>query len=405
MDEDVGRGERGIIMLAVIPARGGSKGIPRKNLQRIGGVPLVVRAVRAAKAARRIERVVVSTDDAEIGRFAEDAGAEVVWRPAELSTDHSSSEMALLHVLGALQEREGYRPKWMAFLQCTSPFTVGGDVDGVLALVEEGGYDTAFTAVRSHGFLWRKDSAGGAEGINHDKRNRPRRQEREEEFLETGAVYGMVVEGFLAARHRFFGRTGIYEVPRLRAMEIDEPEDLEMANALCELMARREQIAKLPSRVRALVMDFDGVLTDNRVLVMEDGREAVLCSRADGFGLGLLRESGVELLILSKERNPVVSHRAGKLGIECLQGVDEKLPAMLRWLKEKGIEPGETVFVGNDLNDIECLRAAGCGACVADGHEQARREADLQIPERGGRGAVRWLSQLILERNANERLG
>jgi len=87
-------------VLAIIPARGGSKGIPRKNVQSVGGVPLVVRTVRAASGARRVERVVVSTDDVEIAELARGAGAEVVWRPAELCGDTASSEAALMHVLG-----------------------------------------------------------------------------------------------------------------------------------------------------------------------------------------------------------------------------------------------------------------------------------------------------------------
>lgn len=385
-------------MLAIIPARGGSKGIPRKNVQSVGGVPLVVRTVRAASGARRVERVVVSTDDVEIAELARGAGAEVVWRPAELSGDTASSEAVLLHVLGQLEKSEGYRPKMMAFLQCTSPFTLPGDVDGVLELIGEGGFDSAFTAVRTHAFLWRVRGDGTADGVNHEKIRRPRRQEREAEFVETGAVYGMEVKGFLEAKHRFFGRTGIYEVPRLRAMEIDEPEDLVLANEMWRVLERQKGRDVLPNRLGALVLDFDGVLTDNRVLVLEDGREGVVCSRADGMGVGLLRERGVEILILSKEKNPVVSARAAKLGVECVQGEDRKLPAMMRWLEARGIPPEETIYVGNDVNDVECLRAAGCGVCVADGTEEAREAADLVAPIRGGEGVVRFLCDLILGR-------
>ncbi len=387
-----------VAVLAIIPARGGSKGIPRKNVQTVGGVPLVVRAVRAATKAKRVSRVVVSTDDAEIGQLSSEAGAEVVWRPPELSGDSSPSEAALLHVLHFLRERDGYVPACIAFLQCTSPFTQPGDVDGVLELVAEKGYDSAFTGTPTHGFLWRKLESGLAEGVNHEKTHRAMRQQREPEYLETGAVYGMRTGGFLERGHRFFGKTGIYVVPRLRALEIDEPEDLVLARALHGIVEADQERQKLPRRVRALVLDFDGVLTDNRVLVMEDGKEGVLCSRADGMGLEMLRRKGIRILILSKERNAVVGARAEKLGVECLQGIDDKLPAMRRWVQAHGIAMEEVVYAGNDVNDIECLRICGCGVCVADAHPEAKEAADIVLPERGGQGAVRMLCEWIVER-------
>jgi YrbI family 3-deoxy-D-manno-octulosonate 8-phosphate phosphatase len=383
----------------VIPARGGSKGIPRKNLKTVGGVPLIVRAIRAALLAGRVGRVVVSTDDYEIGEISQEAGADVVWRPDEISGDSASSEAALLHVLEQLASSEGYSPSHMGFLQCTSPFLVAADVDGVLELVQEGGFDTAFTATRSHGFLWKLTRDRAAEGVNHDKAKRPMRQQRQAEFLETGAAYAMNVQGFVAAKHRFFGRTGIYEVPRLRSMEIDEPDDLVLANALCGVVERVSLTDHLPRNVKALVLDFDGVLTDNRVLVMEDGREGVVCSRADGMGISMLKMHGVKVLILSKERNPVVSARAAKLGVECIQGADEKLEAFRKWLDSHGVSLDEVVYVGNDVNDADCLRTAGCGICVEDGHAEAKAAADVVVPVRGGEGAVRLICELILERN------
>src|SRR4051794_4028840 len=108
--------------LVVIPARGGSKGVPRKNLQAVAGVPLLVRAISVARAASRVSRVVVSTDDAAMAEIAIANGASVVKRPPELSGDSASSESALLHVLDTLAASEGYVPRIVALLQCTSPF-------------------------------------------------------------------------------------------------------------------------------------------------------------------------------------------------------------------------------------------------------------------------------------------
>src|SRR3569832_2040564 len=154
----------------IIPARGGSKGIPAKNLQTIRGWALIARAVIAAKGATRVSRVFVSTDDTAIAAEAVKAGAEIIDRPAALSGDTASSEAALLHALDTL-ERSGPLSAFFAFVQCTSPFLTSADIDGTIAALASG--DSAFSAAPSHRFLWR--DAGAATGVNRDKARRPRR--------------------------------------------------------------------------------------------------------------------------------------------------------------------------------------------------------------------------------------
>ena len=217
-------------VVAVIPARGGSKGVPGKNLRRVGGVPLVARAIASAREAARVDRVVVSTDDAEIATVAREWGAEVVDRPVELSGDTASSESALLHALDTLQAR-GVSTRVVVFLQATSPFIDAVDLDDAVGRVLEGPESSVFSAVESWGFLWRHGEEG-MRGVNHDPSRRPRRQDREPEYLETGAFYVMDAEGFRAARHRFFGRTGVALVAERGAIEVDTPEQLTIASAI-----------------------------------------------------------------------------------------------------------------------------------------------------------------------------
>jgi len=385
--------ENPIACCAVIPARGGSKGIPGKNLKRIAGQPLVAWTIQAAQRASHVQRVIVSTDDPAIAQVAREHGAEVVERPAELSNDTASSEAALLHALEHLEQTQDYRPELLVFLQCTSPLTEAGDIDGAVQQLLDQKADSALSVTRFHYFLWRPLGGGGADGINHDKRVRLRRQDREPEFLETGAVYVMRVAGFRASRHRFFGKTVLYETPAERVCEIDEPIDLQLA----ELRLRQRTSLGLPAKVAALVMDFDGVLTDNRVSVDQDGRESVQCSRADGMGLELLRKVGLPLLVLSKEENPVVAARCKKLRVRCEQGIEAKLPALHAYCAELGIALENVVYVGNDINDLECLRAVGCGVAVADAHPEALSAARLVLAAKGGEGAVRELCEMILE--------
>ncbi|WP_344098237.1 cytidylyltransferase domain-containing protein, partial [Streptomyces stramineus] len=149
-------------VLAVIPARGGSKGVPAKNLAEVGGVPLVARAVRACRAARLVTDVVVSTDDPAIAATARGAGAVVVHRPPAIAGDTATSEAAVLHALDAFEAMSGTPVGTVLLVQCTSPFLTGGDIDAVAAAVAEDGADSALTVAPFHGFVWRAGEPDGA---------------------------------------------------------------------------------------------------------------------------------------------------------------------------------------------------------------------------------------------------
>lgn len=379
--------------VAVIPARGGSKGVPGKNLRRVGGVPLVVRAVRACRASTRVDLVVVSTDDDAVAAAAEGAGAQVIRRPAALAGDTATSESALLHALDGLDAA----PEVLVFVQCTSPFLDPASLDAGVALVADGAADSAFAAVQTYEFLWRQQAgAAGATqvaGVNHDAAHRARRQDRRPDWRETGAFYVLDVAGFRRARHRFFGRTAAVAVPEHSALEIDTAAELAMAEALAPLVDGR---VDEPVRVDAVVTDFDGVHTDDAALVDARGHEAVRVSRADGMGVAALRDAGVPVLIVSKERNPVVSARAAKLGVEVLQGVDDKVAALTGWLDARGLDPARVAYLGNDVNDLGPLALVGWPVAVSDARPEVRAAARLVLGRPGGHGAVRELCDRVL---------
>lgn len=363
----------------------------------LGGVPLIAHTIRAAQAASLVTRVAVSTEDAEIASIARRFDAGVVDRPAALASDEASSESALLHALDHLEMAEGYRPDILCFLQCTSPLTAPEDIDNVLRTMIAAEAETALAVTRFHYFVWRQDAEGNAAGVNHDKNIRMRRQDRQREFLETGAVYAMVADGFRTARHRFFGRTVIHEMPASRVLEIDDPEDFMLAAERLE--TAKTASPRLPSPVEGLVFDFDGVFTDDHVLVDEHGAEAVRCSRRDGMGIEMLRDAGLPMIVLSKERNPVVARRCEKLRLEYRQGQDSKLGALKDWIGEWGLDTERVIYVGNDVNDLECMAAVGCAVAPADGHPKALSAASLVLRSGGGRGAIRELADMILGRD------
>jgi len=378
---------------AIIPARGGSKGVPRKNVLPVGGVPLIRRAVAAAAAASRVDLVVVSTDDDEIATAARGAGAVVIERPAELSGSSARSEDAVLHALDELQRR-GTEVATVVFVQATSPFIDPAGIDEAVGMVTDGGYDSAFSAYETYGFLWARDAGGAAVALNHDAAHRPLRQERAPHYLETGAFYVFGAEAFRRSGHRFFGRIGIVEVPEASAIEIDDHAQLELARAIAPLVDT--PVSSIDAD--AVVTDFDGVHTDDTALIDGDGGEHVRVSRSDGMGVARLRRAGIPVLILSTETHPVVAARAAKLKVEVLQGVEDKAAALAAWAAGRGIPLERIAYLGNDVNDLPAMELVGWPVAVADARPEVRAAARRLLSRRGGDGAVRELAELVLAR-------
>ncbi|NLG36089.1 MAG: HAD hydrolase family protein [Lentisphaerae bacterium] len=161
---------------------------------------------------------------------------------------------------------------------------------------------------------------------------------------------------------------------------------------------RPEEEKKVRLRAcRLLVLDFDGVLTDNRVYVNDRGEEWVCCSRGDSLGLAMLKKAGREVVVLSTETHGVVAKRCEKLGVACVSGCGDKGPALEAMMAERGLGPEEVAYVGNDVNDRACMERAGVAIAPADAHGEILRMADLTTPQKGGRGAVRQVADWMLE--------
>lgn len=161
----------------------------------------------------------------------------------------------------------------------------------------------------------------------------------------------------------------------------------------------RMKTAILPRlrEIDLVVFDFDGVMTDNRVLVMEDGREGAMCNRSDGLGIGLLRKSGVQAFVLSAEKVPIVARRCEKLDLEYVKGEQDKAGALREVLKRKRIKPGRVAYMGNDTNDLPCMEIVAVSIAPADSHTAVLARADAVTRLRGGHGAVREVVDWFLE--------
>jgi len=209
--------------LAIIPARGGSKGVPRKNIKMLAGKPLIAYTIEQAKESKYIDEVVVSTDDLEIKEIAKTFLATVVDRPKELATDMATTELVIEHVLNKIM---GYG--CIVLLQCTSPFRTTEDIDNAIEMYMTGKYASVFSAKESDAFLWVKNG-NYVSPINFFDKERPMRQQMEQ-YEENGAVYVFGRRGFENYKTRLYGFKGMYIMPEERSLEIDTEEDFKYAS-------------------------------------------------------------------------------------------------------------------------------------------------------------------------------
>lgn len=404
-------------VLAIIPARGGSKSIPRKNAQLFAGYPLLAYSVAAALQADSVTRVIISTDDEEMAQMARDLGAEAPFlRPGELAQDNTLDLPVFQHALKWLAKEEGYKPDVVVHLRPTSPLRPADLVDrAVKTLLSHAKADSVRGVVPSGQNpykMWSVSTQGSMEPLLKAKGitepyNAPR-QKLPSTFWQTGHV-DAIRAGTILKKNSMTG-DAIWPVvidPRY-AVDIDTMNDWrrgELLAASGELEMVWPGKARRPflKEVKMLVMDFDGVLTDNRVWTDETGKEAVMANRSDGLGLEMLQKSGVEVFVISMENNPTVARRCEKLGIGYKKGIENKGPALQELLAERKIAPEHIVFVGNDTNDLPCFSLVGCAVAVADSHPAVLRHADVLLTKPGGHGAVRELCDLIMAINSQRK--
>ena len=402
-------------ILALIPARGGSKGIPRKNIKPFAGYPLIAWSIAAGLQAHTVNRIIVSTDDQEIAAVAREFGAETPFmRPPELAQDRTTDLPVFEHALKWLEEIEGYKPDIIVQLRPTSPIRPKDCVDGaVKVLIENADADCVrgvvpagqnpFKMWRFNGYDKPLKPLLEVEGIA-EPYNAPR-QVLPPVYWQTGHV-DAIRTSTITRKHSLTGNT-IYPLvidPRY-TVDIDTPADWAKYEALVyqgglEMVTPEKRVRRtMPKKIELIILDFDGVITDNKVWTDQDGREMVAAYRSDSIRIRELRAQGIEVMVLSSEPNSVVAARAKKMGVEAVHGVglQDKGRVMREILTQKNIPAENVIYVGNDLNDLPCFEVAGWSVAVADAFPEVLRAADHVLTKAGGQGAVRELCDLILK--------
>jgi N-acylneuraminate cytidylyltransferase len=363
------------MILGVIPARGGSKGVPRKNIRPILGKPLIAWSILAAAASREIDDFVVSTEDAEIAAVARAYGAKVIERPAALATDEATTVSVLQHVLSQRKADA------VVVLQPTSPIRDRDLIDRCVARYKKSRPDNLAT-----GYLCKFREYGTYDNL--------RRQDMKGFFYDDGNVY--VLNPRLIKAGRWTGKKiERFLIEGAQNHEIDTEDDFLVVERLLEL----RQIAALSRRakkIKLLALDVDGVLTDAGMYYSEKGDESKKFNTRDGKGLEILRGLGVKTAIITSEKTAIVRRRAAKLKIDHVhQGVTRKLEVLKKVARAAGTTLAETAYIGDDLNDTEALAAVGFSATPQDGCIENKRIVDYVCRLKGGEGCVRELADLL----------
>jgi len=410
-------------ILALIPARGGSKGIPRKNILNFAGYPLIAWSIAAAKQSEFVTRVIVSTDDEVIAAVARECGAETPFlRPAEFAQDKTTDLPVFEHAIQWLEENENYIPEIVIQLRPTSPIRPKNMLDdAVRLLLHQGDADCVrgvVPAAQNPFKMWRFDGEdkpmkpllevdGIAEPYNAPRQILP------PAYWQTGHIDAIRVST-IKQKHSLTGDV-IYPLlidPRY-TVDIDNLSDWAkyeaLANSGLEMVTPgTSSVVKrpMPGKIDLILCDFDGVITDNRVWVDQDGRETVAAYRSDSIRMKDMRAIGIDVMILSSEPNRVVEARARKMGIEAIHGIgiDDKGRVMREVLAQKNIKAENVIYVGNDLNDLPCFEVAGWSVAVADAYPEVILAADHVLSRPGGHGALRELCDLVLKQINSEGL-
>jgi YrbI family 3-deoxy-D-manno-octulosonate 8-phosphate phosphatase len=399
-------------VLAIIPARGGSKGIPRKNIRPFAGFPLIAYSIAAGLQAETVTRTIVTTDDEEIAEIARHFGAETPFlRPAELAGDRTLDLPVFQHALNWLAENENYHPESVVHLRPTTPIRPPDLVD------------------RSVHLLLGHPKADSVRGLTpaHENPFKMWLVEAEDKPISPLAPVAGIDESYNAPRQVLpvaYQHTGLIDVIRpdtileLNSMsgktilpilfdpgyaaDLDTPSDWAHAEQAAlysglKMVWPGNPRRSMPEKIRLLVLDFDGVLTDNRVWVDQEGREMVAANRSDSLGILMLRQAGIETLVISMETNPVVAARCRKMNVAYIQGENDKAGSLKKAITDRNIDPAEVIFLGNDVNDLPCFPLVGLAVAVADSLPVVASKADHVLSRSGGHAAVRELCDLILD--------
>lgn len=376
--------------VAFIPVRGGSKSIPLKNIKKINGRPLVYWVLDAADKCEEIDLIYVATDSDKIRNVVEKYNStklRVIGRSKESAEDSSSTEFAMLEFA------ENHEFDNIILIQATSPLLEAKDIKSGFEELKKDGVDSVLSVVKQKRFIWREDKY--AEALNYNYYNRPRRQEFDGYYVENGAFYITSKQRLLKSRCRISGNIKIVEMEEDSYYEIDELSDWDIVE---KLLKNREKNYSCKQKIKMLITDCDGCLTDGGMYYSELGDEVKKFNTKDGMGFSLIREKGILTGIITGESNKIVENRAKKLKIDELHiGISDKYEVIKTICKKYSISIENIAYIGDDINDIEVLKKVGYSACPNDAINEVKEIVNYCSNKNGGQGVIRDVINNIFE--------
>ena len=379
--------------IAFIPVRGGSKSIKNKNIKKINNRPLIYWVLDALSDCNLIDMIVVSTDSDEIRNTVNEYGNKnilVINRSKEVSTDYASTESVMLEFANS------YEFENIILVQATSPLLSKEDIENGLEEYENA--DSVLSVVNQKRFIW--SNTKNSHPINYDYLNRPRRQDFDGFFVENGAFYITSKKLLLKNECRISGKINAVVMDEESYYEIDEPSDWSIIENLLKMKHETSDLSEKIRKIKCLLVDCDGVLTNGAMYYTENGDEIKKFSTKDGMGFKLLKEKGFLTGIITGEDVQLVKRRFEKMNLDILyMGVSDKLKVLNQICEDYKLAYDEIAYIGDDINDIDVIKNVGFGCCVNDSVKSVKNNAYYITYSNGGNGAVREVIDLLLKYN------
>jgi YrbI family 3-deoxy-D-manno-octulosonate 8-phosphate phosphatase len=383
-------------IVALIPARAGSKSIPNKNCKTFFGKPLIHWSVLAAIKCRYIDKVFVSTD----GRLIKDSlrsikskKLKIINRSPETATDEASTESAMLEF------SKSTKFKIIILIQPTSPQISCEDLTNAIKYYKRSDAISLVSVVRQKRFIWESKN-DYIYPLNYEPALRPRRQDFNGFLVENGAFYITSKSALENTKCRISGKTIKYEMSDKTYYEIDEEIDWVVNEAI--MKNKFTKLDKKKFSLKLFATDVDGVLTDSGMYYSENGDESKKFNTRDGKGIEILKENKIKTAIITSEDTKLVYQRGKKLKFDYIeQGINNKLEKVKEICKKEGIGLHQVAFIGDDVNDTELLKEVGFSGVPSDAHAINIQIAEYVCKSKGGHGCVREFIELITNQLSN----
>lgn len=380
--------------IAFVPVRCGSNAIKWKNIKSFSGKPLVYWCLNALNNCDKIDTAYVATDCDEIAQVVENfkmAKVRIYRRDPENATDTAGTEAVILEFLSkhTFKSNDNF-----ILVQATNPFVRATDFSQAIEMMNVEQLDSLVTCCRLKRFFWNENGTPK----NYDPSHRPRRQDFNGELVENGSFYINTVCNVIKDKNRLSGKIGIYEMPEFSFTEIDEEEDWLIAEKIFQKHIKVETQKK---RIRLLLTDVDGVLTDAGMYYTENGDEIKKFNTYDGMAFSILKKGGIKIGIITSENRALNTARAKKLKMDFIyQGIQDKWKIMQEICHNEQVDLNEVAYIGDDINDHEVLKHVGLAACPSSAAQVIKQtEGIIVLKTKGGDGVIRELTDNYIDLN------